>query len=290
LRQAILYTLKGLAELGNTIFVDTITEICVLAKVSYLRSAPFQCKTLIFKADDPDVCTGAVAEEGPIIAQDLRGMSIPSHTSQLFCITFFGLCSYPPVTPYTIPFPSPKPAKTRPPPSGQSPIQIVHYSDIHVDPFYEEGANYNCTKPICCRPYTTADAPGNNQYPAGEYGNYKCDAPVSLEESMYAAIKSIVPNAAFTLFTGDIVDHAVWLTNETQNIKDINDAYSRMSGLPNVYGTAGNHEASPANAFPPPAVKNAPSEQYVYSLSFFIPTPMPRGSLDICRFLNRTTI
>ena len=195
-------------------------------------------------------------------------MSIPSHTSQLFCITFFGLCSYPPVTPYTVPFPSPKPAKTRPSPSGQSSIQIVHYSDIHVDPFYEEGANYNCTKPICCRPYTTADAPGNNQYPAGEYGNYKCDAPVSLEESMYAAIKSIVPNAAFTLFTGDIVDHAVWLTNKTQNIKDINDVYSRMSGLPNVYGTAGNHEASPSNAFPPPAVKNAPSQQYVYSMSF----------------------
>ena len=242
---------------------------------------------LIFsKADDPDVCTGAVGLEGPIIAQDLRGMSIPSHTSQLFCITFFGLCSYPAVTPYTIPFPSPKPAKTRPPPSGQSPIQIVHYSDIHVDPFYEKGANYNCTKPICCRPYTTADAPGNNQYPAGEYGNYKCDAPVSLEDSMYAAIKSIVPNAALTLFTGDIVDHAVWLTNETQNIKDINDVYSRMSGLPNVYGTAGNHEASPANAFPPPAVKNAPSEQYVYSLSFFTPTSMSRKSWDMGRFVN----
>ena len=80
---------------------------------------------------------------------------------------------------------------------------------------------------------------------------------------MYAAIKSIVPNAALTLFTGDIVDHAVWLTNETQNIKDINDAYTRMSGLPNVYGTAGNHEASPANAFPPAALKNS-GEQWVY--------------------------
>ena len=191
-------------------------------------------------------------------------MTIPSHTSQLFCITFFGLCPYPAVTQYTVPFPSPKPSTTRPPVSGQSPIQVVHYSDIHVDPFYEQGANWNCTKPICCRPYTTADAPGNNQYPAGEYGNYKCDAPVSLEASMYAAIKSIVPNAAMTLFTGDIVDHAVWLTNETQNIKDLNDAYNRMSGLLNVYGTAGNHEASPTNAFPPAALKGATSAQWVY--------------------------
>jgi sphingomyelin phosphodiesterase len=59
---------------------------------------------------------------------------------------------------------------------------------------------------------------------------------------MYAAIKSIVPNAALTLFTGDIVDHAVWLTNQSQNLLDINNAYSRMFGLTNVYGVVGNHE------------------------------------------------
>jgi sphingomyelin phosphodiesterase len=81
---------------------------------------------------------------------------------------------------------------------------------------------------------------------------------------MYTAIKSVAPNAALTLFTGDIVDHAVWLTNETQNTKDINDAYSKMSGLPNVYGTAGNHEASPPNAFPPASLKSN-SEQWVYN-------------------------
>ena len=192
-------------------------------------------------------------------------MTIPSHTAQLFCITFFGLCSYPAVTPYTVEFPTPKPATSRPPVSGQTPLQIVHFSDIHVDQFYETGASYNCTKPICCRPYTSADAPGNNDYPAGPYGNTNCDAPISLEDSMYAAIKNLVPNASLTLFTGDIVDHAVWLVNETQNLKDINDAYSRMSGLTQVYGTAGNHEAAPVNSFPPNAVTNAISEQWLYS-------------------------
>jgi sphingomyelin phosphodiesterase len=80
---------------------------------------------------------------------------------------------------------------------------------------------------------------------------------------MYAAIKSIAPNAALTLFTGDIVDHAVWLVNETQNIKDINDAYTRMTGLNQVYGTIGNHEASPVNAFPPAALGIA-DEKWVY--------------------------
>jgi sphingomyelin phosphodiesterase len=80
---------------------------------------------------------------------------------------------------------------------------------------------------------------------------------------MYAAIKSIVPNAALTLFTGDIVDHAVWLVNKPQNIEDINDAYTRMSGLNYVYGTIGNHEASPANAFPTTAM-GITDEQWVY--------------------------
>jgi sphingomyelin phosphodiesterase len=218
---------------------------------------------MLEQADDSDVCTGAVGLEGPIIAQDLRAMSIPSHTSQLFCITFFGLCPYPPVTPYNVTFPSPKPYTSRPAVSGQAPIQVVHFSDIHVDQFYETGASYNCTKPICCRPYDAAHSPGNTQYPAGPYGNTNCDAPVSLEDSMYAAIKQIAPNASFTLFTGDIVDHAVWLTNSTQNIKDINDAYTRMSGLPPVYGVVGNHESSPTNAFPPTALKNN-VEQWVY--------------------------
>ena len=193
-------------------------------------------------------------------------MSIGSHTSTLFCNTFFGLCPFPSVTPYNVSFPSPKPATTRPAVSGQPPLTFVHISDIHVDQFYETGASYNCTKPICCRPYTAADAPGNNSYPAGPYGNTACDAPVSLEDSMFAAINSIAPNAAFTIFTGDIVDHAVWLVNETQVTADIQDAYSHMASLPHVYTTAGNHEASPVNAFNPAAVKTSLDIQWLYNL------------------------
>jgi sphingomyelin phosphodiesterase len=85
-------------------------------------------------------------------------MSIGSKTSQLFCITFMGLCGYPDVTPYTVPFPSPKPATSRPAPSRQAPLKIVHYSDIHIDQFYTPGSNANCTKPICCRYVLRCDA------------------------------------------------------------------------------------------------------------------------------------
>lgn len=34
---------------------------------------------------------------------------------------------------------------------------------------------------------------------------------------MYDAINSIVPDAAFTIFTGDIVDHAIWNTSQPYN-------------------------------------------------------------------------
>jgi sphingomyelin phosphodiesterase len=100
---------------------------------------------------DDDVCDGAIALEGPILADVLRKMRIGSKTSQVFCTLLLGLCSYPDVEPYIVPFPSPKPPTGRPTPSGLTPIKVVHYSDIHIDPLYVPGANSNCTKPICCR-------------------------------------------------------------------------------------------------------------------------------------------
>lgn len=83
---------------------------------------------------------------------------------------------------------------------------------------------------------------------------------------MYAAIQTIAPDAAFSIFTGDIVDHAVWLVNDTQVTADINDAYTRMTGLPHLYTTLGNHESVPVNAFNPAAVKTSLDIDWVYNL------------------------
>lgn len=154
--------------------------------------------------------TGAIALEGPILAHGLRQMTIGTRTSTLFCLTVFGLCPWPAIEPYTVEM-SAKPDTTRPAPSGEDPIQVVHISDIHVDLSYETGASYNCTKNICCRPYTADDAVGVTDYPAGEYGNHACDSPLTLEESLYSAITTLVPDNAFTIFTGDVVEGAVWL-------------------------------------------------------------------------------
>jgi sphingomyelin phosphodiesterase len=247
--EVVLLALKTLALLGDDAFVNTITTVCVLAHL-----------------EDEDVCKGAIASEGPIIAHDLRGMIIPSHTAQTFCTSLLGLCPYPNVRPYQVKFPKPKPNATRPASSGQPPLQVVHFSDIHIDLDYETGSNYNCTKPICCRPYTAADAPGNTSYPAGPHGNHQCDTPESLEQSMYNAIEQFAPDASFGLFTGDIPDHAIWLVDRPDVTNDIQTAYAKMAsrlGMP-IYATAGNHEAAPVNSFPPAGIIGASSSQWVY--------------------------
>lgn len=56
---------------------------------------------------------------------------------------------------------------------------------------------------------------------------------------MYAAIQEIAPNAAFTLFTGDVVEGAVWLVNETEVTNDLKNAYTKMTALGQVYATVG---------------------------------------------------
>ncbi|KAK7740908.1 hypothetical protein SLS53_004971 [Cytospora paraplurivora] len=245
---ALLLVLKALAHTGNDAFCDVIIDVCKALGV-----------------EDDDVCEGAIDLEGPILAHDLRKMEIPSKTSKLLCLTVFGLCQWPDVdTSYSVTM-SEKPANaTRPATSDQTPIKVVHISDIHVDLNYTTGASYNCTKNICCRPYVEDDEPGVTDYPAGPYGNTECDSPLSLEESMYAAIEDLVPDRAFTIFTGDVVEGAVWLVTDAEVTNDLDDAYGRMQGIGQTYAVIGNHDSSPVNSFPPAAVDTTIDTQWAY--------------------------
>lgn len=236
--QGLLVVLQALAHLGNDAFTDVIVDICQALEI-----------------EDDDVCAGAIGLEGPILAHDLRNMDIPSKTSELFCLTIFGLCQWPDVdTSFSVSM-SAKPANaSRPAPSGQTPLQVVHISDIHVDRNYTTGASYNCTKNICCRPYDADDEPGVTDYPAGPYGNPACDSPVTLEESLYSAIEELVPNRTFTIFTGDVIEGDVWLSTDDEVNANLNDAYGRMESIGQTYAVIGNHDSCPVNSFPPAAV------------------------------------
>ncbi|OJJ41197.1 hypothetical protein ASPWEDRAFT_167228 [Aspergillus wentii DTO 134E9] len=229
--ETVLFALKGVADLGEHAFQTVLTDVCDISGT-----------------EDKDVCSGLIAAESPALYYNIKNLGVKSHTSKVLCAQLFGLCQFPAVRPYNLTFPSPKPTTSRPPPSGQSPIRVAHISDTHVDLSYETGSNYECSKPICCRVYTDEDAPGNTSFPCGPYGNTNCDPPLRLEESMMAAIKSL--NPAFSIYTGDVVAHDLWMVDKTEVLDDFNATYSMLDQLDLVYAAVGNHDTTPVNLFP----------------------------------------
>lgn len=120
---------------------------------------------------------------------------------------------------------------------------------------YRKKTNASVTNTFHHRPYTENEEPGKSKNPAGPFGDHNCDAPISLEKSMYEYISKEFPKAAFSIFTGDIVDHAIWNTSQDYNEGVIKGSYGRMvDKLPLVYGTVGNHETHPVNIFEPKSV------------------------------------
>ncbi|KAH9382415.1 hypothetical protein HPB48_015745 [Haemaphysalis longicornis] len=63
-----------------------------------------------------------------------------------------------------------------------SPVKVLHISDTHYDPEYEEGSNGACADPICCRAHN--GAPASAAARAGKWGHRgKCDIPLRTLES-----------------------------------------------------------------------------------------------------------
>ncbi|ATY60770.1 Sphingomyelin phosphodiesterase [Cordyceps militaris] len=250
--QSMLALLKALANFGEDVFVTAAQSICKLSKV-----------------EDADVCDGFMNLEGPTVQRLLKEISIYGRTSKLLCGAMLGLCNIPAPIPLQFALPPKNVTAPRQRVSGMTPIKVVHFSDIHVDHHYAVGTNTQCTKPVCCRPYTTSDEVGETQNPAGPFGDHNCDTPESLERSMYDAIRKVVPDAAFSIFTGDIVDHHIWSRSKKSNIDEIHASMQVMDKQLNiVYGTVGNHEMSPANLFPSKAYKRGGKEdiKWLYEL------------------------
>lgn len=64
------------------------------------------------------------------------------------------------------------------------------------------GYEADCGDPICCRP---PHAPHENQpvnRPAGYFGDYQCDSPRSLAESVLNEALSRFPELDFVIMTG----------------------------------------------------------------------------------------
>ncbi|KAJ5610285.1 hypothetical protein N7510_007004 [Penicillium lagena] len=244
--QALLRGLKLVADFGETFMEDVLIGVCNTAGV-----------------EDADVCSGIIQNEGSAVHYTLLNLHIGSHTAITLCAGLIGLCQYPAVRPYNLSFPVPKQAKSRPEPSGQSSIKVVHFSDTHVDLSYEIGSNYDCSKPICCRAYIKEDAPGNTSNPCGPWGNLMCDPPHRLQESMMAAIAEL--NPAFSIYTGDVPAHDIWSVTKAEALRDFNATYGSMKrGLGIVFPALGNHDAAPLNLFPPNKIPSEYNPQWAY--------------------------
>ncbi|KAJ7064950.1 Metallo-dependent phosphatase-like protein [Mycena amicta] len=216
---ALLVPLKALAKLGDAAFVKTLVSTCK-----------------VLKLEDDDVCTGAITEQGPILAQALRSVALFGHTAAKLCEGTFGLCQTPAVNEYTVPLP-PRTSHTQTVRTGKKPFQVVHFSDVHIDREYTAGADADCNKPICCRNFGDE---GSVKDPAGPFGNQNCDSPVILAKSL---LKQISAFHTWSIFTGDVVEGTDEVTSDLS-------MFNRELAPSGNFFLHRSSDAAPANSFP----------------------------------------
>ncbi|KAJ7640733.1 Metallo-dependent phosphatase-like protein [Mycena polygramma] len=244
---ALLVPLKGLAELGDSAFVQTLIATCKA-----------------FKLEDEDVCIGAISEQGPILAHALRGMTPYGKTATKLCEGTFGLCQAPPATEYTVPLPEagPASARTAPVSSGKPPFQVVHFSDVHIDRQYTPGSDADCKKPICCRNFADELQPPNE--PAGPFGNPNCDSPIGLAMSM---LEQISAHHTWSIFTGDVVEGSSQHSRAFEVTRDISVFNQELGAALNAPIHCVSSDSAPVNNFPLDATFDSDFDaQWVFDL------------------------
>src|SRR5438874_13534650 len=86
-----------------------------------------------------------------------------------------------------------------------SSVKVIHFSDIHLDPFYCTGCPDSCESYDnpgipCCRVYTT---PKNDSGPSRYFGSYKCDSSPALVELTIYTASLMHPDVDVVLYSGD---------------------------------------------------------------------------------------
>eukprot|EP00002_Diphylleia_rotans_P029336 TRINITY_DN596_c0_g2_i1.p1 TRINITY_DN596_c0_g2~~TRINITY_DN596_c0_g2_i1.p1 ORF type:complete len:589 (-),score=93.33 TRINITY_DN596_c0_g2_i1:141-1907(-) len=198
------------------------------------------------------VCNGTVdLFDGPVLTIIGHSVLEPTEVCGLR-----GECPYTPVPTWEPTFAKPKPTvPPRPVPSPDGQRQyILHITDTHYDPSYVAGAEAKCIDPLCCRPPWIS---GNITKPAGIFGDYLCDAPLTLvNELLDHAARSRYPISSI-LWTGDIPPHDVWESNR-ESYRDLMQLMaSRIQNyFPRVpvFGAIGNHESVPVDLFAPNSI------------------------------------
>ncbi|XP_014804684.1 PREDICTED: acid sphingomyelinase-like phosphodiesterase 3b isoform X2 [Calidris pugnax] len=120
-----------------------------------------------------------------------------------------------------------------------------HITDLHWDPDYEAAAAAGQACP----------SGGSHAGPAaGPWGSYLCDAPWCLLASAVSAMRSLLPQPDFILWTGDDTPH---VPNEKLGEEKVLHIIEKLTSLiketfpdTKVYAAMGNHDFHPKNQFP----------------------------------------
>lgn len=160
----------------------------------------------------------------------------------------------PPVSPLTLP------------PESATTFKVLHISDTHYDPHYEEGSNADCNEPLCCRP--TSGPALSPQTRAGRWGDYrKCDTPKRTVDHMLQHISTTHSDIDYILWTGDLPPHDVWNQTREENLAVLKETVTQLSqkfpGIP-IFPALGNHETVPVNSFPTPSVPKEYAISWLY--------------------------
>ncbi|ORX92527.1 sphingomyelin phosphodiesterase [Basidiobolus meristosporus CBS 931.73] len=234
--QAIARAAKGaiLKKMSMKAVLASVTELCIL-----------------FKVQTPYICKEVIGQFGP------WALTVAANTmfdEEILC----GQLKFCPAFERPL-LESPLPPRTRSPsppqpidPEGEK-LYILHLSDWHFDPDYQEGFEADCGEPLCCRsPHNYGT---DAKRPAGMWGDYNCDATRLVIDSMLETIPQVAPKLDFVVMTGDLPPHDIWaetqesvLEVEKTTLMDMKQAFDKMNI--SAYFSIGNHESAPINSFP----------------------------------------
>ncbi|KAJ9086442.1 hypothetical protein DSO57_1004166 [Entomophthora muscae] len=198
------------------------------------------------------VCQGIAHSSGNSVYEILRKLSANSLTKPMACYAFGNLCPMPNINIKRPTFPAKRFTQQAPIPGARY-KRILHLSDLHYDRFYEEGAEANCNKPICCQRDSNSDIKDKTiKQPASKWGEYTCDANKLMLTSMLRKARSLY-NYDMVFFTGDLPAHDMWKESYERTMGTEKEALDLLKqhfeGTP-VYPVIGNHESIPVNQFP----------------------------------------
>ncbi|XP_012694248.2 acid sphingomyelinase-like phosphodiesterase 3b isoform X1 [Clupea harengus] len=136
---------------------------------------------------------------------------------------------------------------------GESSGNFWHITDLHWDPTYKLGDDPT----LVCN--SSGSRPAQK---AGRFGDYLCDSPWDLINSSIYAMKSILPDPDFILWTGDETPHVPneYLGEEAvvSIIGNLTQLIKEVFPTTKVYAALGNHDYHPKSQLPP-------GQNYIYN-------------------------